>query len=124
MLAAACTGAALLMVAQAPVSSASSTTHGQARRLASSTACNTPGSQGYFFAASDGGAFTYGGADYHGALPPLALNAPIVGMAATNTGDGYWMVASDGGIFTFGDATFLGSTGAVVLSKPMVGMAR
>ncbi len=48
---------------------------------------------------------------------------PIVGMAATPTGDGYWLVASDGGIFAFGDAGFFGSTGAVPLAKPIVGMA-
>jgi hypothetical protein len=37
------------------------------------------------------------------------LNAPIVGMAATPTGNGYWEVASDGGIFSFGNARFSGS---------------
>src|SRR5689334_12193963 len=42
----------------------------------------------------------------------LALNKPVVGMAATPDGRGYWLVASDGGIFTFGDAPFYGSTGA------------
>ena len=40
------------------------------------------------------------------------LNQPIVGMAATPTGQGYWLVARDGGIFAFGDAGFFGSTGA------------
>ena len=50
-------------------------------------------------------------------------NAPVVGMAATPTGQGYWLVASDGGIFTFGDATFYGSTGAIHLNQPIVGMA-
>jgi hypothetical protein len=39
----------------------------------------------------------------------MHLNMPIVGMAATATGNGYWLVASDGGIFTFGDAHFHGS---------------
>ena len=38
-------------------------------------------------------------------------NRPIVGMAATPSGDGYWLVASDGGVFWFGDARFHGSTG-------------
>ncbi len=36
-------------------------------------------------------------------------NAPVVGMAATPSGNGYWLVAKDGGVFTFGDATFHGS---------------
>jgi hypothetical protein len=52
-----------------------------------------------------------------------ALNAPIVGIAATPDGGGYWLVAADGGIFTFGDAKFLGSLGAVTLNQPIVGMA-
>jgi hypothetical protein len=39
----------------------------------------------------------------------MALNRPIVGMAATPSGRGYWLVASDGGIFAFGDAGFFGS---------------
>ncbi|HWE56604.1 MAG TPA: hypothetical protein VG435_13910, partial [Acidimicrobiales bacterium] len=51
------------------------------------------------------------------------LAQPIVGMAATPTGNGYWLVASDGGIFSFGDAHFHGSTGGVHLAQPIVGMA-
>ena len=49
--------------------------------------------------------------------------APVVGIAATPSGDGYWMVASDGGIFSFGDAQFSGSEGGAQLNKPIVGMA-
>ena len=41
----------------------------------------------------------------------MALNKPIVGMAATPDGGGYWLVASDGGIFSYGDAQFYGSHG-------------
>jgi len=37
------------------------------------------------------------------------VNAPIVGMAATPTGNGYWLVAADGGVFAFGDARYLGN---------------
>lgn len=37
------------------------------------------------------------------------VNAPVVGMAATPTGQGYWLVCADGGIFTFGDAIFHGN---------------
>ena len=51
------------------------------------------------------------------------LNAPIVGAAATQTGEGYYLVASDGGIFSFGDATYHGSHGGTPLNKPIVGMA-
>ena len=51
------------------------------------------------------------------------LNAPVVGMAATPSGQGYWLVAADGGIFDYGDAAFDGSTGAIHLNMPVVGMA-
>jgi hypothetical protein len=75
---------------------------------------------GYWLVASDGGIFSFGDSTYHGSLPgiglhpagsglPHSLNAPIVGMVPTYTGDGYFMVASDGGVFAFGDARFEGS---------------
>jgi hypothetical protein len=73
--------------------------------------------------ASDGGIFNYGGAQFFGSTGAIKLNMPIVGMAATPSGNGYWLVASDGGIFSFGDAGFFGSTGAIKLNKPIVGMA-
>ncbi len=53
----------------------------------------------------------------------LPLNAPIVGMAATPSGQGAWRVGSDGGVFTSGDAHFYGSTGAMRLNQPIVGIA-
>ena len=65
----------------------------------------------------------YGTAPDLGPTTSLALNRPLVGMAATPSGQGYWLVASDGGIFSYGDAAFHGSTGAVVLNQPIVGMA-
>ena len=57
--------------------------------------------------------------------PPArcASTDPIVGIAATPTGNGYWLAASDGGIFAFGDARFFGSTGAMRLNRPIVGIA-
>jgi hypothetical protein len=73
--------------------------------------------------ASDGGIFSFGGAPFYGSTGAIALNKPIVGMAATPDGGGYWLVASDGGIFAFGDAQFYGSTGAIHLNQPVVGMA-
>lgn len=36
------------------------------------------------------------------------VNAPVVGIAATPTGQGYWLVCADGGVFAFGDAQFHG----------------
>jgi subtilisin family serine protease len=83
----------------------------------------TPGRNGYWLVASDGGVFTFGDARFLGSTGNIRLNKPIVGMAPTSSGNGYWMVASDGGIFTFGDAGFFGSTGAMALNKPIVGMA-
>jgi hypothetical protein len=78
---------------------------------------------GYWMVASDGGIFAYGGAGFFGSTGAIRLNMPIVGMAATPSGQGYWLVASDGGIFSFGDAGFFGSTGAMKLNRPIVGMA-
>jgi hypothetical protein len=78
---------------------------------------------GYWMVASDGGVFSYGSARFLGSTGGIRLNQPIVGMAATPTGEGYWMVATDGGIFSFGDAAFFGSTGAIRLNRPIVGMA-
>ncbi len=78
---------------------------------------------GYWLVASDGGVFAYGDAGFYGSAGNLALNKPIVGMAATPDGMGYWLVASDGGVFAYGDAGFYGSTGNLALNKPIVGMA-
>ncbi len=58
---------------------------------------------------SDGGVFTFGDAPFHGSVGGRALAAPIVGIAATPSGNGYWLVGSDGGVFAFGDAGFHGS---------------
>jgi len=77
----------------------------------------------YSLGASDGGLINHGDAAFYGSTGSLALNRPIVGMAATPDGEGYWLVASDGGIFNYGDAAFYGSTGGVSLNKPIVGMA-
>ena len=79
--------------------------------------------KGYWLAASDGGVFNFGDAAYRGSTGAIALNRPIVTMAATPTGNGYWLVASDGGVFNFGDAGFHGSTGAIALNSPIVTMA-
>ena len=68
---------------------------------------------GYWQVASDGGVFTFGGAQFYGSTGSIKLNKPVVGMAATPDGKGYWLVASDGGIFAYGDAQFYGSTGSM-----------
>jgi hypothetical protein len=81
-----------------------------------------PNGSGYWLASATGGVFSYGAAQFYGSLANLALNQPIVGMAATPDGGGYWLVASDGGVFSFGDAQFFGSTGAIHLNMPIVDM--
>jgi hypothetical protein len=83
----------------------------------------TPTGSGYWEVASDGGVFSYGGADFYGSMGGRHLNAPIVGMAAAPDGHGYWLVGSDGGVFAFGSAGFHGSAGNLKLDKPIVGMA-
>jgi hypothetical protein len=80
-------------------------------------------SGGYWTADAAGRVTTSGGATHRGDLAGLALEAPVVGMAATPSGLGYWMVASDGGVFAFGDAPFLGSAAAFDLWAPVVGIA-
>jgi hypothetical protein len=74
--------------------------------------------------ASDGGIFSFGDARFLGSTGGMRLNRPIVGMAASPSGQGYWLVASDGGIFTFGDAVFHGSAGDRGLPGQVVGIAR
>ncbi|MFP5370570.1 MAG: hypothetical protein ACLGI3_07450, partial [Actinomycetes bacterium] len=80
-------------------------------------------SMGYWTVASDGGVFTFGRARFLGSMGGRALDQPVVGMAATPSGNGYWLVAADGGLFAFGDAGFYGSTGGIRLDEPVVGMA-
>jgi hypothetical protein len=76
-----------------------------------------------WMATDTGDVIALGDAPHRGDMGDVALNRPIVGMAATPSGAGYWLVASDGGVFAFGDALFVGSTGGLVLNQPVVGMA-
>jgi hypothetical protein len=77
---------------------------------------------GYWEVASDGGIFAFGSAQFYGSMGGKPLNKPIVGIAATPTGQGYWEVASDGGLFAFGSAQFYGSMGGKPLNQPVVGI--
>jgi hypothetical protein len=79
-------------------------------------------SRGYRLVASDGGIFSFGGANFLGSTGAMHLNRPIVGMANDQQTGGYWLVASDGGIFSFG-APFFGSAGGLGVTSPVVGMA-
>src|ERR1019366_3825987 len=81
----------------------------------------TSSGPGYWSVASDGGIFAFK-APFYGSTGSIALNKPIVGMAADPATGGYWLVASDGGIFSF-NAPFEGSMGGATLNQPIVGMA-
>jgi uncharacterized protein YkwD len=60
---------------------------------------------------------------YLGSISSVALNRPVVGMAATPAGGGYWLAAADGGVFTFGNAKYHGSSSKHSLRAPIVGIA-
>ncbi len=79
-------------------------------------------SGGYLEVAADGEVFAFGDAQFEGSMGGKALNAPVVGIAATPTGHGYWEVAADGGVFAFGNAGFYGSMGGQHLDAPVVGI--
>ncbi len=88
----------------------------------SSSAALPSADQSYWLAAADGGVYAFGGAAHYGTMAGRLLDEPVVGMAATPTGDGYWLVARDGRIFSFGSAKFYGSMGGEHLAFPVVGM--
>ncbi len=119
MLAGAVMAVAGMLSACASAAAPAPTTYGAGRLMAADP------SGGYWTATAAGGVVPHGRAPELGfpADSGLALNEPVVGMAATPSGAGYWLVASDGGIFSYGDAHFLGSTGALHLNQPIVGMA-
>jgi hypothetical protein len=73
-------------------------------------------------ARANGTVTPFGGAPALGDARGIALNAAVVGMSVTTTGNGYWLAAADGGVFSFGDARFYGSMGGRPLNKPIVGM--
>jgi Ca2+-binding RTX toxin-like protein len=79
--------------------------------------------RGYWVLGDNGSVTPFGTATSFGNAAGSPLTLPIVGGAATPSGQGYWLVARDGGIFSYGDATFFGSTGAITLNQPIVGMA-
>jgi hypothetical protein len=73
--------------------------------------------------AQPNGVAAYGAAADHGSPAAMHLTQPLLGVAATPSGNGYWLVAQDGGVFAYGDAAFYGSTGGIALVKPVVGVA-
>jgi hypothetical protein len=55
--------------------------------------------------------------------PPTNATSPIVGMAATPSGQGYWLVTANGQVMAHGDAQFYGDLTGTTLNQPIVGMA-
>lgn len=78
---------------------------------------------GYWVACEDGGVFNFSGAPFLGSMGAARLNAPVVEIVGTASGEGYRLFAADGGVFPFGDALFKGSLGDVDLSAPVVAAA-
>ncbi|MEM8902291.1 MAG: SpoIID/LytB domain-containing protein [Actinomycetota bacterium] len=78
---------------------------------------------GFWIVKRDGSVDAFGEAIDYGDAGNLALNRPMVGMAAHPSGEGYWLLGADGGVFSYGLAPFFGSTGDMVLNEPVVGMA-
>ena len=64
-----------------------------------------------------------GGAPALGPPTAMRVNADLVDIAATPSGQGYWVTAADGGVFSFGDARFAGSVANRPLAAPIVGLA-
>lgn len=79
------------------------------------------GLPGRWIATAGGGVHSTGGAPFLGADD--GLNAPVVALASTPSGDGYWTVGADGGVFAHGDGGFFGSTGATRMNEPIVAVA-
>ena len=67
---------------------------------------------GYWVVGSDGAVYALGNAGYHGGLGG-ASTTPIVGIAATESGNGYWLVSNNGSVSAFGDAQSYGSLPAL-----------
>jgi L,D-peptidoglycan transpeptidase YkuD (ErfK/YbiS/YcfS/YnhG family) len=80
------------------------------------------GCAGYLVASASGQVSAFGSAQLHGSMSTAGMNAPVIGIFATATGDGYYLLGADGGVFTFGDARFYGSTGGMRLNAPIVSM--
>ena len=92
-----------------------------------------PSARGYWLVGSDGGIFSFGGAQFYGSTGSLHLQRPVVGIVPTADHAGYWLDASDGGVFSYGDTQFYGSIPGIglhpagsglpnSLNAPIVGM--
>jgi hypothetical protein len=89
-----------------------------------SAAGSTATPHGYWLVGSDGGIFTFGGAQFYGSTGNLKLNRPVVGITVTSDRGGYWLDAADGGVFAFGDSTFYGSIPGIGIAPAGSGASR
>lgn len=64
---------------------------------------------GLYQAGAFGELLTYGDAKYYGDLSHVAIDSPILAVAATPSGEGYWLMEASGRMHPFGDAPDLGS---------------
>jgi len=78
---------------------------------------------GYWLVASDGGIFSFGGAQFYGSTGGQTISGSVVGMASALGSGGYWEATSTGQVVSFGGAQFYGSMGGKQLNKPIVGIA-
>jgi hypothetical protein len=86
-------------------------------------AASTPDHRGIWAVSGDGAVYAAGSARLHGSMEGHHLNAYMLAIDASATGNGYWLTGLDGGIFGFGDARFFGSMGDKHLNGPIVAMA-
>ena len=64
---------------------------------------------GLYQAGAFGELHTFGDARFFGDLSHVAIESPILAVAATPSGEGYWLMEAGGRIHPFGDAPNLGS---------------
>jgi hypothetical protein len=67
------------------------------------------GTIGVYLAGAFGEVAAFGDAEYHGGLSHDAIESPVLGIAATPSGEGYWLMEAAGRVHPFGDAAELGS---------------
>jgi hypothetical protein len=64
---------------------------------------------GLYQAGAFGELLTFGDAQFFGDLSHVAIESPILAVAATPSGEGYWLMEAGGRVHPFGDAPALGS---------------
>ncbi|NOX31440.1 MAG: hypothetical protein GXP35_15550 [Actinobacteria bacterium] len=72
-------------------------------------AASGTGNGAYWLTDAAGTVSARGGAASFGDASGIALQAPIVDIAALADGSGYWLLGADGGVYAFGAAGFFGS---------------